>query len=150
MTFHTVPHLYSKSGHLAGSLFATGLNIVFSIYLSDFWWLTIDYVIIRQLMINLNGWWSDWMPYFHGNLMVNVAGFESIIWSFLWENACDCYVAIVTHDITMHLIVMAPHVYTQWHHHAVINILPVLYTEIMKYICIQWQLHDLMSDLLCL
>ncbi len=32
------------------------------------------------------------MPYLHSNSMVNIAGFEAIIWSFLQENSCDCNV----------------------------------------------------------
>ncbi len=53
-------------------------------------------------MISLTGC-HDWMPYFHGITMVNISGCAGIIVSFLQEN-------------TLHIaIVMAPHVYTQWH-----------------------------------
>ncbi len=30
-------------------------------------------------MINHTGWWYAWMPYFHDNVIVNVAGFQAII-----------------------------------------------------------------------
>ncbi len=40
-------------------------------------------------------------------MIVNIAGFNAIIWSFLWENAFDCCITIVVHDVTVLL---------SWHH----------------------------------
>ncbi len=67
---------------------------------------------------------------------VNIVGFEAIFWSFLWtKNARDCNVTILLNDVTMVL---------SWHHMFIHNgtkmsvkIEPVLYTEIIKFICIQ-------------
>ncbi len=41
------------------------------------------------------------MSYFYGNSIVNIAGFKAIIWSFLWKNAFDCYIAIEMHEVIM-------------------------------------------------
>ncbi len=86
------------------------------------------------------------MLYFHGNSIINIVDFEAMIWSFLQEYTHECNITI---GIAWYLnaIVMAPHVSKQWHDHVIVNIQPVLYTDIIKCICIQWQLHDIMSDL---
>ncbi len=60
------------------------------------------------------------------------------------ENAHGCNVTIGMHDVIM-LLSWAPHVYTQWHDHVLIKIQPVLYTESIKCICIQWQFHDILA-----
>ncbi len=51
--------------------------------------------------LKLSSWRYTWMHYFHGNYIVNIACFDDIIWSFLWENTHDCNVTMVMHDVTM-------------------------------------------------
>ncbi len=72
--------------------------------LTDFWCITADPdVLFRKLVTSHNHCWFDWMPYFHGNSIVNIAGFQNIIWYVLVysENVHYCNNIIALHDVTM-------------------------------------------------